>query len=397
MSLLQYKKGVWAMTTGRVVVSMDSHTELIVDLKPYLTKKYHDAFDEGFRLSELYTELAGKAFGWEMDHHDNPIVDFPTHEERRHGDVSQFTAIVPIKQRLEVLDEQGVAGEFITPFTGAQTTDPDTLHAYNDAYNRYWVEYVSPAPWRFRGANVINLICGIDTAVSEVAAAHEHGMIAVELSGNPEWVSPDLPRFNSPMFDPLWNALNERSMAIVFHGGTGRAKPLLTWETGDPGWEALRMIDLTRGHRDALTYILLAGVLERFPNIRLGYLESGTRWIPPVLRELDTHAGSLRHAGWYPFDRLPSEQWSESCFAGGALDVLSVAERDDLGVQTLVWGSDYPHVEGTYPHTGKHLADVFNGVPDDEIDAMCAGNAARLFGFDLAELGKTAAAQVPWP
>src|SRR5262249_52562200 len=184
-------------------------------------------------------------------------------------------------------------------------------------------EYVSPAPFRFRGSNVINLICGMETALSEVAAAHEHGMVAVELSGNGQWVSPDLPQFNSPYFDPLWEALNDRSMAIVFHGGPGRAKPLLTWETGDPGWETLRMLDLTRGHRDALTYILVGGILERFPNIRLGYLESGTRWIPPLLRELDTHAASLRSAGWYKSERLPSEQWSESCFAGGALDVPS--------------------------------------------------------------------------
>jgi predicted TIM-barrel fold metal-dependent hydrolase len=386
------------MAKGRVVVSMDSHTELVVDLKPYLTRTYHEAFDEGSRLEERYTELAAQAFGWEMEHHDNPIVDFPSHEERPYGNVTEFmTPAVPMKQRLEALDDQGVAGEFITPFTGSHTIDPDTLHAYNDAYNRYWEEYISPAAFRFRGANVINLICGMETALAEVEDAHAVGMVAVELSGNPEWVAPDQPTFNASYFDPLWGALDERSMAIVFHGGTGRAKPLLRWEPGEPGWQALRMIDLTRGHRDALTYILLAGVLERFPNIRLGYLESGTRWIPPLLQELDTHAASLRHAGWYPWERLPSEQWQESGFAGGALDGASVAERHLLGVRTLVWGSDYPHVEGTYPHTGQQLADVFAGVPDEEVDAMCAGNTARLFGFDLGALSKTPAAQVPWP
>jgi predicted TIM-barrel fold metal-dependent hydrolase len=186
-------------------------------------------------------------------------------------------------------------------------------------------------------------------------------------------------------------------MAIVFHGGTGRAKPLLTWEERDPGWEALRMIDLVRGHRDALTYLLLAGILERFPNLKLGYLESGTRWIPPVIQELDAYATSLRHAGWYPWERLPGEQWNDQCFAGGALDVPSVAERHDIRVRTLVWGSDYPHPEGTYPNTGLHLATLFAGVPDDEVHAITAGNAARLFGFDLDELAATPAAKVPWP
>jgi hypothetical protein len=91
------------------------------------------------------------------------------------------------------------------------------------------------------------------------------------------------------------------------------------------------------------------------------------------------------------------KQWRQSGFAGGALDVASVAERDLLGVRTRVWGSDYPHAEETYPHTAQQLANVFAGVPDEEVDAMCAGNAARLFGFDLDELSKTPAAQVPWP
>ena len=384
------------MSSGRVVISMDSHTELVVDLKPYLPTKYHEEFDHGVQLSVQYTADAGHAFRSMMEGHNNPIVDFPTQKERGRG-VAEYTPHIPMKQRLEVLDDQGVAGEFIVPFTGAQSCDPDVLHAYSQAYDRYFADYISLAPFRFRGANVVNLICGIETAVEEVAHAHDHGITAVELSGNVEWVSPELPKLNSPYYDPLWAALDERSMGAVFHGGTGRAKPRLTWEPGDPGWEALRMIDLTSGHRGALTHLLVAGVAERFPNIRFGYLESGTRWIPSVLEELDAYAASLRHAGWYRWEKLPSEQWNDHWFAGGALDRPSVDERDRLGVRALVWGSDYPHVEGTYPNTGRHLAEMFSGVPDDEIDAIVAGNAARLFGFDLAQLAQTAAARVPWP
>jgi predicted TIM-barrel fold metal-dependent hydrolase len=385
-----------AMDTSRVVISMDSHTELVVDLRPYLPKKYHETFEEGVRLSEHYTEQEGNAFRWMLESHDNPIVDFPIHEDRGRG-ISEFTPVISMKQRLEVLDDQGVAGEFITPFTGAQSADPDVLHAYTDAYHRYFDEYVSPAPFRFRGASVVNLVCGIETVLNEVADADDHGLCAVELSGNMEWVSPDLPKLNSPYYDPLWAALNERGMGVVFHGGTGRAKPLLTWEPGDPGWELLRMIDLIRGHRDALTYLMVAGVAERFPNIRFGYLESGTRWIPPLLKELDGHAKSLRLAGWYPWERLPSEQWSASWFAGGALDVPSVHERHQLGVPTMVWGSDYPHVEGTFPHTGENLAELFADVPEVETEAVVAGNAVRLFGFDYDALAQTAAAKIPWP
>jgi predicted TIM-barrel fold metal-dependent hydrolase len=385
------------MSQGRVVISTDSHTELVVDLKPYLARKYYEEFDDGVRLSESYAQQEIEAVRGMQEGHENPNHDTPVHEERRH-DLAEYTRRVGMEERLKVLDEQGVAGEFIVPFTGAQSVNPHTLHAYSEAYNRYFEEYVSPAPFRFRGANVVNLLCGIDTAVEEVAEAYEHGFPAVELPGNPKWVSKDLPTLNSPYFDPLWAALNERGMAMIFHAGHGRAKPLLKWEPGDPGWQALCIIDMARGHRDALTYVLLAGVLERFPNLKLGYLESGTRWIPPILQELDTYARTLRKAGIYEWERLPSEQWNQSCFAGGGvLDVAAVQERHDLGVRTLVWGSDYPHVEGTYPHTGEILAALFAAVPDDETQAILAENPARLFGFDLDQLADTAAAKVPWP
>jgi predicted TIM-barrel fold metal-dependent hydrolase len=384
------------MSAGRVVISMDSHTELVVDLKPYLAARYHDEFDEGVRLQEQYTEDAGEAFRWMMEGHRNPIVDFPAHEDRPY-EVSEYTRRVPMDERLDALDGQGVAGEFIVPFTGAQSTDPDVLHAYSKAYDRYFADYVSTAPHRFRGAGVVNLVCGIDTVVDEVAHAYDHGLPAVELPGNLEWVAPGLPKLNSPYYEPLWRALDERAMGAVFHGGTGRAKPRLTWEPGDPGWEALRMMDLASGHRGALTVLLVAGVAERFPNIRFGYLESGTRWIPPVLADLDAYATSLRKAGWYQWERLPSEQWRDFWFAGGALDLPSVEERYEIGVRNLVWGSDYPHVEGTYPHTGDHLARLFADVPDDETEAITATNAARLFGFDLGRLAHTPAAAVRWP
>jgi predicted TIM-barrel fold metal-dependent hydrolase len=383
------------MSQGRVVISMDSHTELVVDLKPWLPAKYHEAFDAGVELQERYSSASMEAFGWQLEEAD-VVVDFPTSGERK-VELDEYKRRFTPEERVAAIDADGVAAEFIVAFTGTQTRDPELLHECSVAYDRYFSDYVASHRDRFKGSGVANLICGIDTLVAEVEHAYDHGLSAVELSGCMDWVSRDAPALNSPYYDPMWGALNERGMGVIFHGGPGWAKPLLEWEPGDPGWEPLLMFDYIHRNREGLNCVLMAGVPERFPNLKIGYIESGSRWIPPVLQELDIYAQSLRRVDRYMCELLPSEQWREFCFVGGTLDAPSVAERDDLGVKTLMWGSDFPHVESSWPHTTEHLASIFAGVPDAEITAMTSANAARCFGFDLDQLAQTPAARVPWP
>jgi hypothetical protein len=89
--------------------------------------------------------------------------------------------------------------------------------------------------------------------------------------------------------------------------------------------------------------------------------------------------------------------WSRQGFAAGLMDPWEIENRHVIGVRNLMWGSDLPHVEGTYPHTREHLDRHFADVPIDEQHAILATNAARVFGFDLEELAKTPAAQQHWP
>jgi predicted TIM-barrel fold metal-dependent hydrolase len=379
-----------------IVISMDSHTELAVDLKPYLPRNMHETFDTGVTDATRWFASALEAFDDMMQAQEGPTFDFVA-ADRDYTVENYHPEALPAGERLELLDEDGVAGEFIVPFIGAHSTDPVFLHACSQAYDRYFTDYVSVAPHRFGGANVGNLCGGVEMVLDEIASAHEHGLRAVELSGNTAWVAPDLPPYNSTLYDPLWAALAEREMAVVFHSGWGRAKPLLVWDGTHAGWEIERMIDITRGHFGGLAQLLVAGIPERFPGLRIGYLESGTRWIPPLLAELDLYAKSGRAAGLYRFDFLPSEQWSMSCFAGGPLDRDQVEKRHELGVDNLVWGSDFPHVEGTWPRSRSVLADLFSGVPDDETRAIIGANAARIMGFDLDALAATPAAAMPWP
>jgi predicted TIM-barrel fold metal-dependent hydrolase len=247
-------------------------------------------------------------------------------------------------------------------------------------------------PWRFSGASAVTLH-DMDTTVAEIAHAHENGLRAIHLSGDVGLIAPDLPPFNDRYYEPMWAALDERAMALVFHPGVGREKPLLVWEGSEPGWEGIRFRQVKQGHRDALPYLLLAGIPERYPNLRIGYVESHSTWIPPLLEELDSLVRNQKPDASIRLNLMPSEQFRRQGFAAGPLKPEEVAARHALGVGNLMWGSDFPHPEGTSPHSRENIEELFRDIPEPETAAMIGGNAARFLGFDLAKLAETPAAR----
>ncbi len=385
---------------GHIVISTDSHTEAVVDLKPYLEKKYHDQHDRGveFATKSFVAGIEGFAAHVEMKQQ-HRYMELPE-EMDRPITFEEYAKPLPMNERLVALDEDGVAGEFITPFVGSFSEELDVpfMHAVTLAHNRWFEDYISPAPYRFAGASALNLIGGLEMAIDEIKHAEQHGLMAVSLPGRiKENVSRDLPYFNSHYWDPLWQALDDRGMIGVFHVGLGREKPLLRWQAGDPGWEIIFRNESSILLLEAMTYILAGGVFERFPNLKMGYVESGTRWVGPMLRDLDNFVRACPSSGTTNFDLLPSEQWNRQGFVAGMFERDELANRHEIGMETLTWGSDFPHVEGTYPHTKSHLARLFADVSPEETHKILAENPARIFNFDLDKLAKTAAANNPWP
>jgi hypothetical protein len=133
--------------------------------------------------------------------------------------------------------------------------------------------------------------------------------------------------------------------------------------------------------------------------------EQGCAWIPPMLRRLDStlaqirktgRTGELRYSDEHVLPKTATEYFQQNCFVGvsqpGPDDA---AARDLIGLDRFMWGSDYPHDEGTFPYTREHLRQLFHATPADELQQMLAGNAARLYGFDLDALAPPPAQ--PWP
>jgi predicted TIM-barrel fold metal-dependent hydrolase len=151
---------------------------------------------------------------------------------------------------------------------------------------------------------------------------------------------------------------------------------------------------------------MFGGVFQRFPELRFVFTETGLSWIPGELFKLDREFEIGRRVGdaAYPMyhraleglELQPSEYFRRNVWVGASLMIgMEVALREQIGLDKVMWGADYPHHEGTFPRTTLALRILFSDVPEDEVRAMTSLNAAELYGFDLDALRPIAEAIGP--
>jgi predicted TIM-barrel fold metal-dependent hydrolase len=137
-----------------------------------------------------------------------------------------------------------------------------------------------------------------------------------------------------------------------------------------------------------LTALIWSGAFERHPRLKYVLTETGVGWVVEKLRVLEFKA---RNPIFKHFTRglslSPSGYFARNCYLGASFMPAHEGRfRHAIGVDRLMWGTDYPHLEGTWPNTRKALRETFGEYPEDEIRAILGGNAARVYGFDAAAL-----------
>jgi predicted TIM-barrel fold metal-dependent hydrolase len=141
---------------------------------------------------------------------------------------------------------------------------------------------------------------------------------------------------------------------------------------------------------------MLSGVFERFPRLKFVMTEQGCSWIPPSLKHMDSvidrirttgRTGELAYTDEHKLPRLASEYFAQNCYVGvsqpGPGDVEAMRT---LGLDRMMWGSDYPHDEGTGPYTREHLRQLFFDWNPTDLQQVLAGTAAEIYRFDLDAL-----------
>jgi predicted TIM-barrel fold metal-dependent hydrolase len=294
-------------------------------------------------------------------------------------------------RRLQELEREGIVGEVLFPngvpfgraFGAGDGYAPELRAAGARAYNRWLADFCREAPGRRAGMAVVALH-DVDRAIEEVHAARESGLEGVILPAS--WSTEGIPPYLDDCYEPFWSACVEAGMPLNVHGGasigdvdmtTYGSAAMLTYAT-----------ETTFTSTRALTLLIWGGVFERHPDLTLVLTESKADWVPSRLAFLDgVYQDQLFAHLKESVKHKPSEYWKRQCYVVASFMAREEAlMRHEIGLDRLMWGADYPHYEGTWPHTDRWLKETFGQLPPREVHAILAENPARVFGFDLEAL-----------
>jgi predicted TIM-barrel fold metal-dependent hydrolase len=289
-------------------------------------------------------------------------------------------------ERLKDMDLDGVEAEVIYTTLGFRQfwfKDAALQRACFRAYNDWLAEYCAYAPKRLAGLALISLY-EIDEAVQELQRCRKLG-----LKGAMIWASPPEDRpYSSPMYDPFWAAAQDLHMPLSLHAITGMGPE--SQATRAMGREIQLMDRYIRAVTGAdevkrsLTVFIFSGVLERFPGLKLVSAENNVGWLPCVIQRWDQAQESARYMHPAPLQLKPSEYFQRQIYATFIDDPVGVMHRHAIGVENIMWSSDYPHTASTWPHSQEVIARDFKDVPAEEKWEIVRENVTKLYDLDLA-------------
>ena len=274
------------------------------------------------------------------------------------------------------MDLDGVEGGVLYPsqaLTVWQVPASDLFSAICRAYNDYLADFCSgrPHPNRLTGIAMVN-VDSVEDAVGEMQRVAKMGMPGAMIAVRP------LLRYNEAAYDNLWACAQDLDMPISLHTGTFR------WR---PGMASTFHVDYSNRDfdvRQCLSDMIMSGVFERYPRLMVGAIEFEISWAPFFMTSMDflykdTWLG--RQVGRFTTDMLPSDFFRRNVFLGFQEDELGIALRHHVGVDNLLWGSDYPHAESTFPRSQQILEEIFHDVSEDEKSKIAGENTAKLYHF----------------
>ena len=313
------------------------------------------------------------------------------------------------EQRVSELDLDGVDAEVM--FTGAQGPAAWRTNIHNDdayravvrGYNEFlWEEYCSVAPDRLLGMGMIP-VTGVDDAIAEMEYCVRNGLVGVSLNSFPTGLS-----HPSPEDDRFWAAavdmrcpisvhveFNHPTVASASHNGVsarsygaGLAGPTFLYpKQPEQGFLDIVQRYAKYGFRGSLhaAQLIWAGVFDRFPDFRIYFAETQIGWIPNFLEQMDQHY--LRHQvmaerllGLKTLKQLPSDYVKEHVYWGFVYNPVGVRTMHrEVGVDRIMWATDFPHAESDWPDTAGTIDESFAGISQDAKHQMMTGNAVDFF------------------
>jgi uncharacterized protein len=274
--------------------------------------------------------------------------------------------------RLADQDRDGVTAEIIYPSVGMMVCnhpDFDYKHACFDAYNRWLATYCGAHPERLLGIGQTALR-SVEEGVEDLQHIKDAGFHGVMMPGNPA-----VEDYDSPVYDPLWEAAVDLGLPLSFHILNSSQD---TFRTRGPKLNSF--LGIIRGCQDILGTFIFGGVFERHPGLRVVSVEADAGWVPHYMYRMD-HAYS-RHRYWLPsgtLTKMPSEYFREHVYTTFQDDWTAFQVKDLCNIRRLLWANDFPHSDSTWPESQAVLARHAASLSESERDLVLHDNVAELY------------------
>ncbi len=362
---------------GAAVISADSHVQEPPELfAEWIPEKYRDKVPHiEERDGGRYAIVDGKR-PRRLDIAETRIHEDDKEREFR-GDESGGR---DIESRLKDLERDGVTAEIIYPNSNLvlyNSPDEGYQLAVARAYNDWCIDLFGSHSDRFAPAAIIP-VRNIAAAVKEVERVARLGYRSIKIP-----ISVRERPYNLPDYEPFWAAVSDAGMVLAFHAFTeAEDRYPEDWgeEVGIGGGLNHMTMSMAEG-MNPVSLLIASGALERHPNMKFVIVECGAGWLAWLLYVMDEQ-NERKHMWVRPkLELKPSEYFKRQGAVTFSDDLIALRNIEFTGADCLLWGSDYPHDEGTFPHSQAVIERTFADVSEVDKRKIVYENAARIYGM----------------
>ena len=378
------------------LISCDSHAQPDADaFLKRMPKKWGDAVPhiaETDDKAHMRVAQEGSVERWSINGQivgDRGVCNCPTVMDdpmrktfpQRWEDVPNY--VYDPKARLWALDNDRVDAEVLFPndpvqggtfFQGDAEFELDCVRAYND-----WLAGWRQFSDRYVPLALIPYMGGIETTVAEVERAVKLGHRGIVMLAEPSRNLDGLPHFNDRYWDPLWAICQDLDAPIHWHAGAGIRLSMPSWNGYTRNQtQAMGPAGSFSVQAQFIPNLIFSGVLERYPGTKWVCAETGLGWVNYILEGCD-HEWEKRHLWTEGITTRPSETFRRQVYVDFWYEEAGVQQRHLIGMDNIMWESDYPHSTSTYPESWEFVDRTLAGVPEDEKNKLLYSNAMRIY------------------
>ena len=377
--------GVW-LVDGFRIISSDSHVYEPQDLwTTRMEPKFRDRaphiehlelgdfwYCDGYRVIGTGS---GSQTGMRFEDADNLTL------QRRFEDV-RIGGYIP-DEHIKDMDLDGVEANVLFPTVGLllfSVPDSDLLSSIIRTYNDWVAEFCQAYPRRLKGIGVLN-VDDVGAAVKELERCANMGLVGAIITVYP----PEGRGYHLPEYEPLWAAAQDMEIPLGMHVATNRPGVGQEFMNASGNLRPAFLTNVDHWVRMSLADMIFGAVFERYPKLKMGSIEHEIAWLPHFMERLDyNYMDRPRRDDWPRFkeNMMPSDYLRRNVWVSFQEDALGVRDRDIIGVDILMWGSDYPHIESTFPKSQEILGEILADCNEEDKAKIAGGNVARLFNMD---------------